>query len=345
MANVRKTSTFNRKDRFVEGWYWALRSDKLRKGQVHALRLMGRDLVLFRGQSGKVVAMDAYCPHMGAHLAEGRVDGDGIRCFFHDWKFGTDGHCEQAPCQQTPPKAQAAVFPAEEKYGLIWVWTGEKATRPVPFVPELGAGEVDSLLGGTFEKNCHPNVMMINAIDENHFNSVHNVPVELFMEAQRVNENVMTFSNTTKLPTNNPITRFLGRFYEGPLTYSMCYWFGGTGSVTVGPDFQHFHIMFCTRLRDDGGTEGQTVLVTKKRDGALGRMHSIVALGLSKVVGDYFAKGDTMVFQTIKFDFKTPTKADHAIIHFIQHVEAQKAIAWGTWEEVPEGRVNLTVVP
>ena len=32
--------------------------------------------------------LDAYCPHLGAHLAEGgRVQGESVRCPFHAWEF------------------------------------------------------------------------------------------------------------------------------------------------------------------------------------------------------------------------------------------------------------------
>jgi hypothetical protein len=57
-------------------------------------------------------------------------------------------------------------------------------------------------------------------------------------------------------------------------------------------------------------------------------------LWLTQQVGNYFAKGDTQVFQTIQFDLKTPTKADQSIVQFIQHVNRQKALTWGTWETV-----------
>ncbi len=344
MASVRKTSIFNRSDRFIEGWYWALRSSDIKKGAIKALKLQGRDIVVYRGESGRVVAMDAHCPHMGAHFVEGRVDGDSVRCFFHNWKFGPDGECTDVPCLSTPARARVTTWPTEEKYGLIWVWTGERATRSIPFVPELGDGECDALVAGSFTKKCHPNVMMINAIDEHHFNSVHNLPVDLNMDAVSVSENLQTFSNTTTLPPSNPLTRFIRQFYAGPLTYAMAYWYGTTGTVTLGPDFMHFYIMFSLRMAEGGGTEGQTVLVTKKRDGLVGKAISRTALGLSKIVGDYFAKGDTMVFETIKFDLQTPTKADHAIIDFIQHVEGQRAVSWGSWAPVKSDRVSLEVV-
>jgi phenylpropionate dioxygenase-like ring-hydroxylating dioxygenase large terminal subunit len=342
--SLRATRIFNRSDRFVEGWYWAIESSELPPGSVKAIRVQGRNLVVYRTESGKAVVADAYCPHMGAHLAEGRVDGEGIRCFFHDWKFDTNGQCVDVPCLEHAPKAEVKIWPTAEKYGLVWVWTGDTVTRPIPFVPEIGDNDCDSMLAGTFEKNCHPNVMMINAIDEHHFNSVHNLPARLWMETKVVNDNVATFSNTTTMPDSNPILRMIGKLYEGPLTYSMCYWFGSVGTVTVGPDLFHFHIMFALRMGDGGKAEGRTICVTKKREGVAGKALSRTALELSKVVGDYFAKGDTQVFQTIQFDFKTPTKADHAIIDFIKHVEGQRAVRFGSWEPAPATRnVSLEV--
>jgi phenylpropionate dioxygenase-like ring-hydroxylating dioxygenase large terminal subunit len=342
--SLRTTHIFNRTDRFVEGWYWAIESRDLPRRSVKAIRVQGRDLVAFRTESGKAVVMDAHCPHMGAHLAEGRVDGEGLRCFFHDWKFDTAGRCVEMPCLEQLPKVVAKVWPTEEKYGLVWLWTGDAPTRPVPFVPEIGEADCDAMVVGSFVKKCHPNVMMINAIDEHHFNSVHNLPVDLYMQSRALNENVIMFSNATGMPDSNAFTRFAGRFYEGPLTYSMCYWFGSTGSVTVGPDFMHFHIMFTLRMLDSGGAEGKTICITKKREGAVGRAQSGIALALSKVVGDYFAKGDTQIFETIKFDFKTPTKADHAIIDFIKHVDTQRGVRFGDWDRVRANRVSLEVL-
>ncbi|HVH44621.1 MAG TPA: aromatic ring-hydroxylating dioxygenase subunit alpha [Labilithrix sp.] len=342
--SLRTTRIFNRSDRFVEGWYWAIDSADLPRGAVKAIRVQGRDLVAFRTEGGTAVVMDAHCPHMGAHFVEGRVDGEGIRCFFHDWKFDATGKCVDVPCLPKAPAASAKVWPTAEKYGLVWVWTGEEVTRPIPFVPDIGEDDCDAIVAGSFVKKCHPNVMMINAIDEHHFNSVHDLPVALFMEAKKLNDDVMTFSNTTKMPESNVMTRLAGRLYEGPLTYSMCYWFGSTGTVTVGPDAFHFHIMFALRMMDGGQAEGKTVCITKKRHGVAGRAVSKTALALSKVVGDYFAKGDTNVFQTIKFDFKTPTKADHAIIDFIKHVEGQRPVRFGSWDPVTSSAVSVEVL-
>jgi hypothetical protein len=74
-----------------------------------------------------------------------------------------------------------------------------------------------------------------------------------------------------------------------------------------------------------------------------GRVFNRAALAATKVVGDYFAKGDTQVFQTMKFDFQTPTRADHAIIDFVQHVDQQRAVGYETWAPVSDGTARKSL--
>jgi hypothetical protein len=90
--------------------------------------------------------------------------------------------------------------------------------------------------------------------------------------------------------------------------------------VTLGPDFLHFYIMFALRPDEQGGTDGQTVLITRRR----GAVMNTILLLLTRVVGAYFAKGDTLIFRSIRFQLNTPTEADHAIIDFIDHTERQR---------------------
>jgi phenylpropionate dioxygenase-like ring-hydroxylating dioxygenase large terminal subunit len=104
--------------------------------------------------------------------------------------------------------------------------------------------------------------------------------------------------------------------------------------------------MFTLRLLEGGKTEGQTVLITKKRPGFLGWLLNRLILFVTQLVGNYFTKGDTQVFQTIKFNLKTPTKADQSIVQFMQHVEQQQPLAWGTWEPALElAQVPVTEQP
>ena len=74
-----ETGMFNQHEAVVEGWYWLCRSRDVPRSKVRALRLLGRDLAVYRGEDGRVAALDAYCAHMGAHLAEGHVEGNELR--------------------------------------------------------------------------------------------------------------------------------------------------------------------------------------------------------------------------------------------------------------------------
>ncbi|MEW6129965.1 MAG: aromatic ring-hydroxylating dioxygenase subunit alpha [Acidobacteriota bacterium] len=327
---VTNTRVFNNHEKIIEGWYWAMPSRWLKRKGARAFNFFGRELVLFRSENGQVIAMDAYCPHMGAHLAEGKVEGETIRCLFHYWKFDANGQCAEIPCQQEcafVPRIQT--WQVEEKYGLIWLWAGRAPSHKLPFVPELENTECDFLLANRFVKDCHPNVMMINAIDAQHFNSVHKLPVNLHLEPTILSKSAIKFLNTTEIPATHWWTRFLRRFYRQRLTYDLCYFFANTGTVTLGPDFLHFHIMFALRPTRDGRSEGQTILLTKKRRGVFGKLFSLSLLALTNVVGAYFAKGDTLIFKTIKFNLRAPIKADSSIIQFIQHAERQTTIDWG----------------
>ncbi len=331
MSSLTQTQVFNRTDTVIESWYWAMKSKELKKGQVKPLKFLGRDLAIYRGEDGVVRAVDAYCPHMGAHFAEGKVDGKGIRCFFHGWKFDEAGQLVDIPCRKAPGiHEQIKTHPVTEKYGTIWIYTGETPTHPVHFVPELEHVELDTSFGNTFEKGCHPNVVMVNAIDAHHFNTVHNLPVKLKFEIKPLGANMVQFNNLTHMPKSHWLLRFFSRFYKDALTYSMCYTSGSTGSVTVGPDFLHCHIIFALRPTPEGKAEGLTILLTPKRFGAFGRLViNPVVLFATKLVGNYFAKGDTEVFKSIRFSISRPIKEDESIIRFIQHLEKQKTSLWG----------------
>jgi phenylpropionate dioxygenase-like ring-hydroxylating dioxygenase large terminal subunit len=58
---------------FPRGWFAVANSSDIKHSPYNA-RYFGEDVVLFRGESGKVVMLSAYCPHMGTHLAACRTE-------------------------------------------------------------------------------------------------------------------------------------------------------------------------------------------------------------------------------------------------------------------------------
>lgn len=126
---------------FPAGWFRIADCRDVRPGRITTVRYFGRDLIVWRDQVGEVVVMDAFCPHLGAHLGLGRVVGDTVRCAFHGWRFGADGSCVDAPAQRRiPPKAQVRRWPTDEFLGQVLVWHhpgGEDPSWRVTPLPEL----------------------------------------------------------------------------------------------------------------------------------------------------------------------------------------------------------------
>lgn len=56
------------------------------EGEGRAFQVGGRLIAVFRRQ-GEYFAMNDACPHMGASLAEGYLDGDIVHCPWHAWRF------------------------------------------------------------------------------------------------------------------------------------------------------------------------------------------------------------------------------------------------------------------
>ena len=83
---------------YPNGWLPILESSALKKSQILPIFAFGNDLVAFRSTAGKVTVLDAYCPHLGAHLGYGgRVIGDTVNCPFHGWVFNQSGDCVDIP--------------------------------------------------------------------------------------------------------------------------------------------------------------------------------------------------------------------------------------------------------
>jgi len=338
VANVVETQVFNNKEVVVEGWIWALIASELKTGQVVGIDFLGKPLVLYRGRSGRPYALDAYCPHMGAHFKEGRVDGEGLRCAFHDWKFSGDGKCVEIPCSkfaaQTKVVPPVSSYQVAEHYGLIWIYAGEQGTeKDLPRFAELpNDSQVEWLVGPRTFRPCRPEVVMLNAIDAHHFNSVHPTASKLAggmdLRVSVLSPKVIRLANASPVPKNHWLGRLLAPLYrKGTLTYSLDYWNASTGVVTLGPDFLHFHLLFPHRPNLQGGTDGVMVFLTPRRKGFLGWLKARLIVWITYLTGAYFERGDRRIFESIQFSMRVPIKADHPIIEFIRHTESQKCLA------------------
>lgn len=158
------------------GWYTVAFSTDLAKGEIQSCRYFGREFIVFRTESGQVRATDAYCPHLGAHLGDGRVDGENVRCSFHGFQFeGETGRCvKNAYGTKAPPKARLNTFRVQEKNGVVLVWYDARGRAPEWDVPTLDdVGDWTPLRGKRMDLRSHPQETSENSVDFGHFNEVH----------------------------------------------------------------------------------------------------------------------------------------------------------------------------
>ncbi len=126
---------------FPRGWFAVANASEVGRKPM-AVRYFGQDMVLYLGESGRVVMLDAYCPHMGTHLASGpnsatstapsHMEGDNIRCPFHAWRFGPDGICNNIPYHDGPIPAAAKVksWTVLERFGIVFAWHDPEEQEP-----------------------------------------------------------------------------------------------------------------------------------------------------------------------------------------------------------------------
>lgn len=125
---------------YPNGWFRVVLAQSLRPGDVLPFRAFGVDMVVFRSVSGRAHVLDAWCPHLGAHLGVGgKVDGEEIVCPFHGWRFdGCSGKCTAIPYSPAPVPEMARLrrWHSMEYLGQLMVWYDAEGRAPLWYPPE-----------------------------------------------------------------------------------------------------------------------------------------------------------------------------------------------------------------
>ena len=119
-------------------WIAVHDGDQLPAGRAKPIRIMGENYAIFRGQSGEAQVIDYRCPHRGAQMHLGWVEGDEIRCVYHGWKFEKGGQCTEQPAEQEGfhRKVRIGTYPTREHMGLVFAYFGEGEPPAFPPFPE-----------------------------------------------------------------------------------------------------------------------------------------------------------------------------------------------------------------
>jgi 3-ketosteroid 9alpha-monooxygenase subunit A len=239
------------------------------------IRYFGKDLVLYRGESGTPYVVDAYCPHMGAHLAKNstsyivrdgeHVEGESIRCPFHGWRFGPDGACNHIPYSDFIPKAaRLQTYPVIERAGIIWMWHDSEGLEPDIELPNFGGhygepGWVEWKIDYMGDLNSHGIEIVDNMADFGHFIPIHGATDWQYFANEFKGPHLhQYYSAGHRTLTANPEDFLvLDTWYEGP---------GFLQSEMAGT-FDSF-IMISNTPVEDGVTRSWHALMVKVHDGS-----------------------------------------------------------------------------
>ncbi|MEX1666536.1 Rieske 2Fe-2S domain-containing protein [Zhongshania arctica] len=172
-------------DRYARGWYCLGLASEYTSTPVK-LNYFGTRLVAYRGEDGEMHILDGYCPHMGADLSEGCVEGNSIRCPFHAWRWGADGVCDEIPyAKRIPAKAVIRSYPTLEENHLLFMWFDPEGNPPIeeqrpPRIDDLFSDDWTIWHMDLMTINTNARELIDNMADVAHFGPIHGAPIKEF---------------------------------------------------------------------------------------------------------------------------------------------------------------------
>ena len=259
---------------YPRGWFMIAGADEATTRPL-PVRFFGEDMVLYRGETGTPHLVEAYCPHMGAHLAKNttsyivrdgeQVQGDSIRCPFHGWRFNATGKCDNVPYSTfTPKAAQLRTFHVMERAGIIWMWHDAEGGAPEWELPNFGGhydapGWVNWKIDFMGDLDCHGIEIVDNMADFGHFVPIHGAKDFTYFANDFKDHVVHQYYSAghRTLTASEGDQLVLDTWYEGP---------GFLQSEMAGT-FDSF-IMIANTPIDDGVTRAWHALMVKVHDGS-----------------------------------------------------------------------------
>jgi phenylpropionate dioxygenase-like ring-hydroxylating dioxygenase large terminal subunit len=165
---------------YINFWYPIVRSQDLEAEKPQRIKLLGVNLVAWRGADGQANVQADTCVHRGGSLSKGSVKDNCIVCPYHGWRFGRDGQAQLIPSLgsdgRIPARAKIDTYPVQEKYGIVFAFLGDlpEAERPPLYeVPEFGSQGWRDTGIVLLDINVYYERSMENGLDPAHNEFVH----------------------------------------------------------------------------------------------------------------------------------------------------------------------------
>lgn len=158
-------------------WHPVAVAAELREKPIKRVRILGEDLVLYRGETGAYGLVAERCCHRGASLAYGKIEDDNIRCSYHGWLFNPAGKCVEQPAEPShstyKDRVKQPAYPVQKLAGLLYAYMGPK---PVPLLPRydvLARTDGERRIVVLPQLDCNWLQPMENSVDPTHNHYLH----------------------------------------------------------------------------------------------------------------------------------------------------------------------------
>ncbi len=331
---------FNNGSVLSQGWYPVCAANSLKRGQAKSFKIFKQRLVVYRSDAGQVHALDAFCPHLGADLGNGRVIGEQIQCYFHQWRFGPDGRLAEIPCRKSLDKSVSGIknraYPVSEAYGHLWVFSAEAATHPMPRPSGLEQGDLTAVFVKEATLFAHHHIMMANGVDLQHFAAVHQLNIEFDFTVTAAENGVFEWTLRGEIPQSNFKER-LARLLLGPIyQYHVKFAGGSVVSITYGTEQRLFgfklpslQVLWGCLPQENGISKVRIFLVTRQRKGWLGKIKTGLVYGLTLALLTMLKDEDINAFPQMRFNTHRLIKEDASLGRLIQLTNQLELSDWG----------------
>ncbi|MFM2130049.1 MAG: hypothetical protein RL477_1595 [Pseudomonadota bacterium] len=166
--------------------YWqpvAPSSELTAEKPILKVRMLGEDLVAYRGADGSYGLVAEKCPHRFASLAYGRIEGNCIRCPYHGWKFDPAGRCVEMPAEPKgttlPDAVKHAGYPVRKFGGMLFAYMGKGEAPALPKWDVLAWEKGRRWIRKFTVLNCNWVQAMENSVDPSHLYWLHGASAHL----------------------------------------------------------------------------------------------------------------------------------------------------------------------
>ncbi len=159
----------------LNDWHPIGMSNEFVAGKLAPVKLLGRDLVVWRESNGRIHVWEDLCVHRGTRLSLGTICDDKVICPYHGWNYAASGQCVLMPASPNDsPMKKARAFPylAQERYEMVWACLGTPS-QGIPDFPEWDDPTYRTVSCGPWAYNASGYRAIENFMDATHLPFVH----------------------------------------------------------------------------------------------------------------------------------------------------------------------------